>query len=163
MHIKTYIIYIYIQHIVYVICIHTNIYIYIYIHIIGLPYNSTGQTTIERSNHTLREMLNNWKRLTKTPKTYHIHCVLLTLSFLMLMHKNNRCWETLVYEKNCWIKPVYVFQGCLKFGMEVKKYFTLGERFCPCFNRKWKSVDSFKINTDQFSTITCIYQLKNIF
>ena len=40
-------------------------------HITGVPHNPTGQTVRERSNHTLRAMLNKQKGVIKTPEIDH--------------------------------------------------------------------------------------------
>ena len=37
-------------------------------HITGVPHNPTGQTVIERSNHTLRALLNKQKGVIKTQR-----------------------------------------------------------------------------------------------
>ena len=41
-------------------------------YITGIPQNPTGQTVIERSNCTLKHMLNKQRGLTKTPETDYI-------------------------------------------------------------------------------------------
>ncbi|KAL6087654.1 hypothetical protein STEG23_030580 [Scotinomys teguina] len=41
-------------------------------HITGIPHNPTGQAVIERSNRTLKDMLNKQKGVTKTPETDYI-------------------------------------------------------------------------------------------
>ena len=40
-------------------------------HITGVSHNPTGRTVIERSNHTLRAMLNKQKGVIKTPEVDH--------------------------------------------------------------------------------------------
>ena len=43
-------------------------------HITGIPYNPTGQAVIEKSNWTLKDMLNNQKGMIKTPE---MDCIML--------------------------------------------------------------------------------------
>lgn len=37
-------------------------------YIIDIPHNPTEQAVVERSNHSLKEMLNKYKGVSKTPK-----------------------------------------------------------------------------------------------
>ncbi|MBV2133725.1 DDE-type integrase/transposase/recombinase [Pseudomonas sp. MAP12] len=50
-------------------------------HVTGIPHNPTGQAVVERSNRTLKEMLNKQAWKTKPPK-HRLHNALLTLNFL---------------------------------------------------------------------------------
>ena len=50
-------------------------------HITGIPNNPTGQAVIERSNHTIKDMLNKQKGTKDTPRN-RLHNDLLTLNFL---------------------------------------------------------------------------------
>ena len=46
-----------------------------------MPNNPTGQAVIERSNQTIRDMLNKQKEMENTPRN-RLHNALLTLNFL---------------------------------------------------------------------------------
>lgn len=48
-------------------------------HITDIPHNSIGQEVIERSNHTLKDMLNKQTGVIKTPRD-RLHSPLLTLN-----------------------------------------------------------------------------------
>ena len=50
-------------------------------HITGIPHNSTGKAVIERSNQTIKDILNKEIGIIKIPKN-RLHNVLLTLTFL---------------------------------------------------------------------------------
>ena len=50
-------------------------------HITGIPDNPTGQAVIERSNQTIKDMLNNQKGMENTPINT-LHNILFTLNFL---------------------------------------------------------------------------------
>ena len=50
-------------------------------HITGTQHDPTRQAVIERSNQTIKDMLNKQKRMKKTPRN-QLHNALLTLSFL---------------------------------------------------------------------------------
>lgn len=49
-------------------------------YIIAIACNPIGQAVIERSNHTLKDMLNKQRDIVKTPRD-RLHSVLLTLNF----------------------------------------------------------------------------------
>ena len=49
-------------------------------HVTGIPHNLRGQAIVERSNYTLKEVLNKLKGVTKTP-TGRLHSALSTLNF----------------------------------------------------------------------------------
>ena len=50
-------------------------------HVTGIPYNPTGQVVIERSNRTIKDMLNKQKGVESTPRN-RLHNALLILNFL---------------------------------------------------------------------------------
>ena len=58
-------------------------------HATGISYNPTGQAILERSNWTLKEILNRQKETTKNPRD-RLRSTLLTLNFWMLMSKTLR-------------------------------------------------------------------------
>lgn len=49
-------------------------------HVTGISHNPAGQVIVERSNQTLKEMLNRQQGSTRTPKD-RLHSALLTLNF----------------------------------------------------------------------------------
>ncbi|MGE9714896.1 DDE-type integrase/transposase/recombinase [Escherichia coli] len=61
-------------------------------HAIGIPHNPTGQAVVERSNRTLKEMLNKQAWKTKPPK-HRLHNALLTLNFLNANEKGQTATE----------------------------------------------------------------------
>ena len=78
-------------------------------HIIGIPDNSIGLAVIERSNCTLKDMLNKQKGIIKASKGI-LHNALLTLKILNFNEKSTvvakRHW---IIEKNCLIESTYIF------------------------------------------------------
>ncbi|KAL6038953.1 hypothetical protein STEG23_010042 [Scotinomys teguina] len=66
-------------------------------HVTGIPHNPTGQAVIERSNRTLKDMLNKQQQVTMTPRN-RLHSALLTLNFLNADEKGTtvaeRHWTT---------------------------------------------------------------------
>ena len=62
----------------------------------GIPYNPTGQAVIERSNQTIKGMLNKQKGMENAPRN-RLHNALLTLNFLNANEKG-----TIVAERH-WI------------------------------------------------------------
>ncbi|KAL6070467.1 hypothetical protein STEG23_006054, partial [Scotinomys teguina] len=66
-------------------------------HVTGIPHNPTGQAVIERSNQTLKDMLNKQQQVTMTPRN-RLHSALLTLNFLNADEKGTtaaeRHWTT---------------------------------------------------------------------
>ncbi|KAL6084245.1 hypothetical protein STEG23_037991, partial [Scotinomys teguina] len=77
-------------------------------HITGIPHNPTGQAVIERSNRTLKDMLNKQKGVTKTPRN-RLHNALLTLNFLNANEKRTTAAERhWIIEKTAELnQPVY--------------------------------------------------------
>ncbi|EGV97888.1 HERV-K_7p22.1 provirus ancestral Pol protein [Cricetulus griseus] len=61
-------------------------------HVTGIPHNPTGQTVVERSNRTLKEVLHKQVGGTKTPK-HRLHNALLTLNFLNANEKGQTAEE----------------------------------------------------------------------
>ena len=61
-------------------------------HITGIPNNPTGQAVIERSNHTIKDMLNKQKGMKDTPRN-RLHNALLTLNFLNANEKGTTAAE----------------------------------------------------------------------
>jgi hypothetical protein len=70
-------------------------------HIIGIPRDPTGQAVIERSNLTLKEMLNKQRGVSKTPRD-RLRNALLTLNFLKINEQKPKAAErhSLDYRKN---------------------------------------------------------------
>ena len=58
-------------------------------HVAGINHSPTGQAVVERSNCTLKEILNKQEGVTEIPKD-RLHSVLLTFNFLMLMNKTQQ-------------------------------------------------------------------------
>ncbi|KAL6030444.1 hypothetical protein STEG23_025180 [Scotinomys teguina] len=77
-------------------------------HITGIPHNPTGQAVIERSNRTLKNMLNKQKGVTKTPRN-RLHNALLTLNFLNANEKGTTAAERhWIIEKTAELnQPIY--------------------------------------------------------
>ncbi|KAL6087154.1 hypothetical protein STEG23_023411, partial [Scotinomys teguina] len=77
-------------------------------HITGIPHNPTGQAVIERSNRTLKDMLNKQKGVTKTPRN-RLHNALLTLNFLNANEKGTTAAERhWIIEKTAELnQPIY--------------------------------------------------------
>ncbi|KAL6058684.1 hypothetical protein STEG23_035833 [Scotinomys teguina] len=77
-------------------------------HITGIPHNPTGQAIIERSNRTLKDMLNKQKGVTKTPRN-RLHNALLTLNFLNANEKGTTAAERhWIIEKTAELnQPIY--------------------------------------------------------
>ena len=65
----------------------------------ALSHNPTGQAIVERSNRTLKEMLNRQKGSTRTPKD-RLHSALLTLNFKNANEQNTTAAERLDCGKN---------------------------------------------------------------
>ena len=61
-------------------------------HVTGIPHNPTGQTVIERSNQTIKNMLNKQKGVENDPKN-RLHNTLLTLNFLNANEKGTTAAE----------------------------------------------------------------------
>jgi hypothetical protein len=68
----------------------------------GVPQFFTGQAVIERSNCTLKEILNKQKWVTKIPRVHtdRLHSALLTLNVLMLMNKKQQLLRNIVLWKS---------------------------------------------------------------
>lgn len=98
-----------------------------FLHIIKhYRYTTLREAIVERSNCTLKEILNNQKWVTKTPRDW-LYSTLLTLNFKMLVNINKKtysCWETLGYRKYWWTKTA-CFKGLLT--LEWKTGNVLGE------------------------------------
>ncbi|KAL6045669.1 hypothetical protein STEG23_015755 [Scotinomys teguina] len=77
-------------------------------HITGIPHNPKGQAVIERSNRTLKDMLNKQKGVTKTPRN-RLHNALLTLNFLNANEKGTTAAERhWIIEKTAELnQPIY--------------------------------------------------------
>ncbi|KAL6065033.1 hypothetical protein STEG23_028902 [Scotinomys teguina] len=77
-------------------------------HITGIPHNPTGQAVIERSNRTLKDMLDKQKGVTKTPRN-RLHNALLTLNFLNANEKGTTAAERhWIIEKTAELnQPIY--------------------------------------------------------
>ncbi|KAL6038422.1 hypothetical protein STEG23_016128, partial [Scotinomys teguina] len=77
-------------------------------HITGIPHNPTGQAVIERSNRTLKDMLNKQKGVTKTPRN-RLHNALLTFNFLNANEKGTTAAERhWIIEKTAELnQPIY--------------------------------------------------------
>ena len=86
-------------------------------HITGIPHNPIGQAVIERSNRTLKQMLNKQKGTTKTPRD-RLHNALLTLNFLNANEEGTTAAERHWFiEKNCRNKSAYLLQRCTNLRM----------------------------------------------
>ena len=77
-------------------------------HIIGIPNNPTAQAVIERSNHTIKDMLNRQKKIENTPR-HRLHNALLTWNFLNANEKGTTVAERhSIREKSSELnQPVY--------------------------------------------------------
>lgn len=78
-------------------------------HVTGIPHNPTGQAIVERSNRSLKEMLNRQKGATKTPRD-RLHSALLTLNFLNADEQNSTAAERhWIVEKTAELnQPAYI-------------------------------------------------------
>ena len=78
-------------------------------HVKGIPHNPTGQAIVERSNSTLKEILNRQKGSTRTPKD-RLHSAFLTLNFLNANEQNTTASERhWIVERTIKLnQPVYV-------------------------------------------------------
>ncbi|CAO2640481.1 Gag-Pro-Pol polyprotein [Lemmus lemmus] len=77
-------------------------------HVTGIPYNPAGQAVIERSNRTIKDMLNKQNGVENAPRN-RLHNALLTLNFLNANEKGTivaeRYW---IMEKSAELnQPVY--------------------------------------------------------
>ena len=78
-------------------------------HVTGIPYNPTGQAAIERSNRTIKDMLNKQKGVENTPRN-RLHNALLTFNFLNFNKKGTTAAERhWIMEKSAELnQPVYI-------------------------------------------------------
>ena len=67
-------------------------------HITGIPHKPTGQAVTERSNWTLKDMLNKQKGMINTPRN-RLHNALLTSNFLNTNEKATIAAEDIGYSK----------------------------------------------------------------
>lgn len=61
-------------------------------HVTGISHNPAGQVIVERSNQTLKEMLNRQQGSTRTPKD-RLHSALFTLKFVNADEQNTTAAE----------------------------------------------------------------------
>ena len=86
-------------------------------YITGIPKSPTCQAVIERTNWTVKGMLNKQKGMENIPR-HRLHSALLTLNFLNTNEKGTTTAERLDNRKILWIKSAGVFQECVYLTME---------------------------------------------
>ena len=113
----------------------------------SIPHNSPGQPFIERSNQTLKDMLNKQKGMKNTPRN-RLHNALLTLDFLNVNEKGTTAAERhWIIEKTTEFNQLIYFKDVLTLRMETRTCVMLGKGIYFCFHVRRKAMDT--INNDK--------------